>query len=751
MSGPISGASGRTHSLDLHRLLFQEHSTDDVEDGHGAAVDGKWIYVFKVRQGRGTTRTSLAAEVLIQDGTYAFVNWAKGHRNAGVDDRKTGQTRQDYALWNDSRVQATHVFLSDRQLPYARLREYRTDPQLLTGRSVTVDRSQPWMSPASDGKHWIMHLVDPIAIAKQKRRAYDRQQSAYEKEAGDPTQTLRRMHAHLSWMVAEEMAKEDSDAWDWIRRKALKQYLDSEESRLLAQQRRRDRASRGLSSWLTSEIYRMAREDLSADEEGLLEAETHEAAMIDGFLNHAIGQRHLEQEVTDSESWLSRYLYNPAAFELLRKTGETRDALVTLLEQTAAAKIKLRGVGAAQEIMLSTKVFFSLHADFRMVNGVNMWVGAKGFVGVEQHGSITAQQLAKNEERWKKALGGKYTPRFMAAIQLINLAFAGVALRESKTTQEKIRNSAGVIGSVADSVAALEYVLAKRLGQQVFKIAAVVGGVLDYVGAVWNAAEESSKGNTGLAAGYGVTAVGATLIGAAGALELAGGGTAMAMGAGALTLVGAAVVLLGALILYLFTESPLEEWLKDSHWGVRNTGRALRDDLSELLRLIGHPRVRVRLEPYDKPMMNMGRIDGNHKWLTSKTVTVHVEPLFFLEGQTSYELEVDVHCHYEGSVRGVDDSIFGQFDFLKDQTWRIPGRDGRVHRKDGAIRGFSRDWSVKSLLDKQKLFPGVDRADKITFRYQMKARFARQMKEPITYKGQGVAFDRFDYQLDHQD
>jgi hypothetical protein len=169
----------------------------------------------------------------------------------------------------------------------------------------------------------------------------------------------------------------------------------------------------------------------------------------------------------------------------------------------------------------------------------------------------------------------------LVAIETVNLVNTTATFyKQSESLYDWAFNGINVTGSFADLASSLEYLGKKRVGEwranrgaapdkatvfasKVFAGINLAGAVCDYIGALKDTAEASSKGYNRTAAGYSVIALASVASGAAAASTLSGAAI-FGLTAGPLGVIGIALFIAGTGIVWYFSDEELQNWAESS-------------------------------------------------------------------------------------------------------------------------------------------------------------------------------------------
>lgn len=632
-----AAASGACREVVTIPLEFLTYADSQREQEHAEPVRDRWIYVFK-RYGWGT---SLYAEIFIdENGTKKLVNWHNQHWE-GADERPATVERETFEVSYQPEQYTIVLFLSHVQLARERIEAY-------TGRSgrarvsrrglpLDVDESDHVTPMGDDCAGCRIYLTDHLHIVQQLHARYREALDEYAEFISDDEAVSRQLLATLTLNVAERVADDDSDVWSWLDENgnALRREVRRYSTRRQQRKNTMDTWSRALTSWMLSSTYQELLHDYTGTD--VLEDQGYDlqADLCEGLCQSAPGRNYLDHVLQDRDSWHNQYVV-PAGPNLLGvadKTVGAVDAALKFIQEFAGGLARRSMQQAVSFVYLSFQMRFdltiSLHTLLPGGGGSLVWQEMTYTRFVEAHVigvriDVEAVEQAVRAGRLRHAAEVRQVgvSRVIAVINIVNLVLAGKGLAEARTGRQQAMAVIALTGAVADTTAALAGLMRQTSGVQfVGTTASIAGGVLTYAGAIPEIASNSYEGNWGLVAGWSAVALGGTFATASAAV---GSGAAFGLAAGPLGLIAAAFALGGVALIWAFTESPLEEWFRQCPWGEEPAGRSVRNDLEDLLGLIGQPRLRLQ------------RVGDNRLQIT-------LEPSFAMPGQTQFNVRVTVN------------------------------------------------------------------------------------------------------------
>lgn len=643
--------SGQKHKIRKIPLQFRRYVSSDLAKGTFRAKN-KWIYIYALHK----WGASIKHEIFVDsDGKYLQVNWGSGASNQwGKDERKaTSPPRENVNITYNPDNFELYVFLSDVQLPYARLEDYRKNPDKIRRRAQLFEpnsehtKSLNGQNGSTQGGNVLaFFLIDYPHIAERIQKDYLKELDAYYEYLDDKERRDKTFLATLTLQAVESYAKQDDDVYEWLwggNTYSIEKYLDDENNKITHLCDKVEYPSLLKCQLIDSPGYQEMMDDYQGIEELEERLLVHCATVIDRTFespkvrsSSGSGRTYLERWVRDPKSWLNRYVTGES-FQLVRKSPPVYEAYGKLLEQWAVTKVKITSVRIfLPEYIRILEKRLSLKIKLKFLPG-----GLLQWVTEEEWQTIYVKRYRKYElsiidvDRVKTKLP-EIPASFLAALEVINLAMAGKQLRESKSGSEYVKNAIDLVGAIADLTGSLKDLLFKELKWAGFKIVGIIGSVLDYVGALWNAAEASAKGKYGLMTGYAIMAVGATFGAAGGALALgAEGAAAFGMGAVGWTGIGAVIVLLGVAIVWFFSdnENPFKDWVETCPWGRQpDKSKSIKGHTEALLEIIGKPKVKFVETVHLTPALpnDIAEFSG---------LKVVIMPGFFT-GQSKYKLDV---------------------------------------------------------------------------------------------------------------
>lgn len=315
---------------------------------------------------------------------------------------------------------------------------------------------------------------------------------------------------------------------------------------------------------------------------------------------------------------------------------------------------------------------------------------------------ISTEQAKRNRVKsWSNI-----TKSIALAVEIVNLT---VALKEMFQSDD-VKSKINAAGSLCDAIGASDYLLelwltsaekhgsmvgrkiTKQLVGRILYTAAFIGAITDGVGAYLAAVDAYDHNQYGLVAANAVI-IGSAAIGialayqaAAGTAVAASAGTAagsmmfFAGTAGPLGLIAGSMFVLGNIMIWYFSESPLETWCYDSQWGTAyfhsrssNPKADLTIDLKRLISAIFTPKPSCVIAKYLDPATASTWMDGYGNLHNNAGYYVEIDfelSPYFCESESQLFFELSISLN-----------LLAPVEISSMEIWLKPG-DGRMIKRN---------------------------------------------------------------------
>ncbi|MFZ5979817.1 MAG: hypothetical protein ACOYVF_04230 [Candidatus Zixiibacteriota bacterium] len=556
---------------------------------------------------------------------------------------------------------------------------------------------------------YIIYLIDFLGIAHLIQEKYLKAVDENNEFLGNKDESEKRYLGMLTWSVVQKYAEEDDDALDWIKvdgTDGLNTYLNEQNDKILNLKNEVDKWADIKYGWLSHFSYMEMKEDY-ADVDKFMN--DHESDIMEASIQSKAGKEFLEKVVKDETSWENKYLNRPQFFQTIRRDSQVLQNFFRLFSEIAVTKIK---VGTETAIELERYVHdviiragtpiklvelpAGLSEDLVQMRGrddFSFKVKPEYELGDEMKQLRKMQVRVLDWKEYKKTLEklGIYTDRIMVAVQTINLAFALNAIRLSDSAWSLSKNSLGLIAAVGDFIRSFKAFAANFAKSVFYRVLGLISNVCNYFRSLMEISEKTWEGKAGLVLGWSFTALGAAVGAAAATVELgwaSGAAFGISMGALGWTIVGAILLAIGALLLWLFYETPLEEWLKECTWGIRAAGKSVAEQLKSLINLLADPKIEMTI---------LGNSFGDGFWISPQTMQLSISPGLFFKDISTYEVDMHLESHSE--------KLFGDnivFHSQKGVLFPDIKQDKITLRKDETVEKIVREWKWNDVYDREE-------------------------------------------------
>lgn len=712
--------------------------------GKPKLATNQWIYVFK---SRGGGAVSLDSEFQVtasgETQTAKYVSWTTESRAKWNKQypRPATLSRDKVFL---STVDPLFVLMSEKQLPYARIAFFSSAKggAALKARAMAIPVGA--LAQASETPVPI-DLVDGKAVANAALEESTKARNAFLEYSTDQTRSGKAYLAHFLW----ELSKTEKDVGKWVRMGEMVRFREETEAELKKRAGQAEAKEAFYYAFMLHGLFKEMREDIfGSDLKEMEAAETEwlgrEAAWLGNAPGSQYGLAYLE-EAAKEDTWFSRIFVGTEGLVVKKtliglKESELADLLNRFLIGRVLWRLKslnlgkqvevLEKVGTVQvqiiqEIEIIVKRLQISVVQFGKYQGTflkTQTYQAKKITRIEYKIDVLESTLVNlPTAKWKNAVEGmsKICQGIVLAIEIGNLFSSAKGFAGSDGAEEWTWNTIDVVDSLCDNIGAIGNIAEKSLGESwklVLKRVSLLGSVLDYALYTRKMYQSLDKGRYGLATAYAVMALSAVALAAGAALTAELGATAaFGLAGGPWTMIGALLLMAGTILVYIFTESEVEEWARDTFWGTRGAASSSPSKLGEQIKGLHE-----LLSKFDADcFITAVPVPGTDRWMGDGSIQRDYEYFLVLKIDANFFLEKK--SKFKVSLGATDIKGIGSYDNItiapKEKELLLPDA-GTRSRKDSASKSktvFSQWWKLNDPYART-------RADSGRYEYEMKVR-----------------------------
>ncbi len=710
--------------------------------GKPKLATNQWIYVFK---SRGGGAVSLDSEFQVtasgETQTAKYVSWTTESRSKWNKQypRPATLSRDKVFL---STVDPLFVLMSENQLPYARIAFYSS----AKGGAALKERAMEIPVGAlaqSSETPVIIDLVDGKAVVTAAEAESTKARNAFLEYSADQTRSGKVYLANFLW----ELSKTEKNVGKWVRMSEIVRFREDIETELRKRAGKAEAMEAFFYAFKLHGLFKEMREDIfGSDLKEMEAAETDwlckEAAWLGNAPGSQYGLAYLE-EAAQEDTWFSRIFVGTEGL-VVKKTliGLKESELADLLNRFLIGRVlwRLKSLNLGQQIEVVEKIS---SVQVQIIHEIEIIV-KRLQISVVQFGkyqgtflkaqAYQARKITRIEYKidvlestlvslptaqWKTAVEGmsKVCQGIVLAIEIGNLFASARTLAASNGKIDAAWNAIDVADSLCDNIGAIGNIAEKSLGKYwtlVLKKISLVGSLLDFALYTRKVFLNLDKGRYGLAAAYTVMSLSAIAL-AAGTVFTMEIGTLATLGfaGGPWTMIGALLLMAGTILVYIFTESEIEEWARECLWGTRGSASSTPKQLGE--QITG---LHELLSKFDAEcFITAVPIPGTDRWMGDGSIQSDYEYFLVLKIEANFFLEKI--SKFRVNLGATDIKGIGSYDNItivpKEQEFFLPDTVTRTHKTAKSKSVFSRWWKLNDQFART-------RADSGRYEYDLKVR-----------------------------
>jgi len=575
-----------------------------------------WIYVFTVES--WGARLHYEARVDGKD-KYNLVDW-KNKDWAKQNQRSPSKGVDEFVIHGarDSDDYGIYVMISRIQLSRKRIDMYVGNSTANPHGASRVRRRCAKLSLRACknvdvmGEHLLLYAVEPITIADQAKNQYNRalrsRQQFREKKQDSGSKQLERDLAEAALAVLPVVLKKDSHfvTGGKFKEGAARKVVQDFDARMKGLDKIVEDWGKYLAEDTGSSEYDETIKDFDGDNAQEEERIRIEARHATCKMQSQATREQMRSQLADPNSRITEYMTSEALFTSARKFDNLIAEFGDILGEYGHIVHRVRYIKVPMDFIregVSKRIGFnfSVYVRYRFVETLKVEVPF-----------IETERLATDPTfRGKLA---NHAQKFLLIFETINFTLAYDAFRKQESTGS-ITDYAGIVGAIMDLAGAIgkraqiilekqERQLAIDAGKETYKeskklvifsrvlvVVGTVGGICDMIEYRSAALDAAKTYNLGQVCGSVVMYMGAAL--GVHAIFMGVAGLAFAGPAGWIAL---ALVVIGSLIVWYFTESELETWLRTCQWGRDYLGQTHAAQLEKLNRLLAMFSVELKYE-----------------------------------------------------------------------------------------------------------------------------------------------------------
>lgn len=713
--------------------------------GKPKVADDRWVYVFRARAWGGVT---LDSEIQVKaegdQQSCKCVSWVPADKQKWVKQfpRPASVNKKVFYLASDDQH---FVLLSDFQLPYKRIDFYTTSKgqSALKRRALEIPKgalSQVDKLPAQ------IDLVDARLIAKKAHARAKKAREDYLKFTGDETTAAKRYIADFLWQISKKEEKVDK----WVAMGEVEAFRQDQEKKLRKLLGTAESEEAFFYAWMLTGPFREGRDDAFASDEKDFEPLEkawleEESELLEDTLASRYGLEYLKEE-GEENTWFNRMFLGGGESYSVKKSLLSLDdgKLGELLNKFLIGRVlwRMKGAGLTTtkitfekvvemqgEILLEMELVVQRLrlplANFGQRAGKYFWLETDRIKKVTRINyeayRIEAKFKSIPTKEWNEAIEkiDKVSKYLVLALEVGNLLHCLSEYRNASNGSERFWSNGEILSAFSDSIQALGKLVKATLKKIGAEIAVawlgIAGALIDVVLNTRKAVLNLGKGRYGVAGGYALTALSSVALGVGATLEMFEGAMFLGMAAFPWMLIGGLLLILGTALIYLFTESDLEEWAKNCCWGKRGNRQSGKSELGKQVYNLQEILSKFKIDCYVAPGEILSESIGASGSYTEYQyyLVLCIEAGMFLDGKSRFKVRLDA----KDVTVIFEDSIFinhKEKELLIPETVTPAKPEGEGEAEEGG-RKFYKRWK---LNDSQAAF----RANNGKYKYDLVAR-----------------------------